>query len=332
MSAMGLLAAALKGGANAVTGVADRAIAEESRTKERQIQMEMEREKLIFAEEMAARRAQRSLEMDEAKAKRDATIRFESEESSRTGLQNRKVVERAQNFHGPFQDEEARRTELLNGYEPKESEVYRGAMTEAMKRGGSSGLLNTIHTQAKDASTRERQAEIDAFNLRKQEALEADRKADREATERRLTDSERRTAAYLARGAGGGSGGGKSPAEIKAMTSLDIERSTKAAMNRVARKLGVPLERVNETLTRLSRSGKPLPEGLAEDLAMLDELEGRQMDLERNDPRPSTAKAETPENKPKPDPKTAPPAKGTVQGGYRFKGGDPSKQSNWEKV
>lgn len=28
----------------------------------------------------------------------------------------------------------------------------------------------------------------------------------------------------------------------------------------------------------------------------------------------------------------APPAKGTVQSGYRFKGGDPSKQSNWEKV
>jgi hypothetical protein len=98
----------------------------------------------------------------------------------------------------------------------------------------------------------------------------------------------------------GGSSGGKSPAEIKAMTSLDIERSTKAAMNRVARKLGVPLERVNETLTRLSRSGKPLPEGLAEDLAMLDELEGRQMDLERNDPRPSTARGVTPENKPAP--------------------------------
>jgi hypothetical protein len=31
-------------------------------------------------------------------------------------------------------------------------------------------------------------------------------------------------------------------------------------------------------------------------------------------------------------PKPAAPSVGTVQGGYRFKGGDPAKQSNWEKV
>jgi hypothetical protein len=32
-------------------------------------------------------------------------------------------------------------------------------------------------------------------------------------------------------------------------------------------------------------------------------------------------------------PKTsAPPAVGTIKGGYRFKGGDPASQANWERV
>jgi hypothetical protein len=252
----------------------------------------MEQEKLRFAAKLAEEREARALASEEAKNKRDATIRIESEEAARTGLKTSKADEKNKDFHGPFQDEELRIQELAGDYTPKDSEVYRTAQTEAMKRGASSGLLNTINAQYKDSATRERQADKDAFDLRKQESLEADRKADNDRLERALA----------ARSSGGGGGSSSSSSSGRVSVRRVIEQAggemVAVMSDGSTKKLGMKSAAYNKTLSSVIAAREKIDGRFAK----LPETEKQQWAEDRlaGGDVGSTEATVTPENKPAP--------------------------------
>lgn len=160
-------------------------------------------------------------------------------------------------------------------YDVKESEKAKERLNQLQRRGASSGLISSGYTDYKDTANRERQAEVDAFNVRKQESKEA---AERARLEQREADSKRDFTAMMARiektGSGGGGGGGN---DEKARTSLDMERAIKLTVDSLARDLRVPPTEVNSALGNLE---KKAARGDANAAALLDKIKPRLESLE----------------------------------------------------
>lgn len=160
----------------------------------------------------------------EATAQRDAAMRVEADEAGRQTLQGRNFEQFKRDLgQTDATDEQLRQVfeqqyfdrDVAPGdanskrFDPKDSEFTGAARTEAMKRGASSGLINSLTTEKKEqegleryADQTERQARLDAQRERKEQAQ-------LEQGERRVAASERTAEASVIRAERAGSSAGK---------------------------------------------------------------------------------------------------------------------------
>lgn len=137
-------------------------------------------------------------------------------------------------------------------YDVKESDRAKAELNSLTKRGAGSGLLNSANANVKDALTRERQATIDALNVRKQGETE---RRNRELEQLRWDQNEiasRRVEAAIKAGA--------PSATVEQMKVLDSQRKDLATnlLDLRSRKQ-FELERLDKN-DRLSKSDKAIKE------------------------------------------------------------------------
>lgn len=158
-------------------------------------------------------------------------------------------------------------------YDVKESEKAKERLTQLQRRGASSGLISSGYTDYKDTANRERQAEVDAFNVRKQESKEA---TDRARLDQQAIDSERRFNSTMARIEKSGSGG-SSANTVQSVKENDRGEMVAIMRNGDTRNLGVRSATYNKRVADLVST------------------------MEKNDPRfarlPAEAKREAAENR-----------------------------------
>lgn len=296
-------------------------------------QRSIEEWRLQKQEEYQIAREERAVATAEANAKRDADLRIKSREGAGAALEDRGFVDFKAKLGASDASDEQLREVYKTQYHDKTVGEFAGAdmfdvkdSTRAREElrqleglGAGSGLLNTANAGVKDAVAQERQQEIAARQAR----LDANKeKFDSKRME--LTDAQ--IAATTAKASGSGSGGGSRSSagddspnlkNLKALHDIAIKERPKE-----------PEAKVGSRTAREAAEQKHREALAAWEAEYGADVKAYRESLRGTPPAKSGATV-----KPVGGQSTKPPpAAGAVQNGYRFKGGDPSKQSNWEKV
>lgn len=349
---MGMLfAGALTGGANAVGQLADDAIKQRERDQVRQQTIMDRRNELLFEMKAKADMA-RQAELEDAQKYDGAVGRAEKVGDDRRFAKFRDDLRATGGGEG--MSEEQLREVFNSQYNNKQSTAEAGGtrymepesrnkadvLDELRKGGASGGLLKTARDDLTSTQRAEQQARSEA--LKEKQLEQRDRQfVDGLAHQARLADERNRVtleAADRRAGRGGGGGGGGSGLKVRStVTSSDGE--VVAVMSDGSTKpLGIQSQ-------AFSKAVASMVERMRNDRQYRNKSEDELMDIARQrlssesvntasqdggkttDPK-STVKDNSTSSKPA----IKAPATGTIQSGYRFKGGDPSKQTNWEKV
>ncbi len=198
---------------------------------------------------------------------------------------------------------------------PQEAKIQRAqdAADAALQVGAHSSVIDAFSKRREAVLAEIKQENADKYAEARLD--QADRKnAETERNNREETRIAAQRVEALVRGNAGGSGGssGKSAAEIKAMTSMDIERAITASKDKMAFMLNTDVKGLTATISRLeqkaARGDKAAEAKLAEvkpTLTTFYQLSDRQMDLNRNAPESAAKPPVNTENKLKPG--TRPP-------------------------
>jgi hypothetical protein len=188
-------------------------------------------------------------------------------------------------------------------------------LNEIRRLGGNSESIRFAQQDVKTAQTAEAAAAKQAFDEKRLAETERNNRAQTDATNRRI---EAVIAGQASRGGSGSSESKLTPRQQSDAKALDedIKAARKALEDATAGQASVRKTERDAAEKAKTTAEARLAEAQRQRNEFWDSVEGK---------RPVT-----PENKPAPS--KAPPKIGTVQGGYRFKGGDPSKPTSWEKV
>lgn len=271
--------------------------------REREGRMADRKVELEYASELEAKRqasvAALKAKMEEEAAKKDATMRVESDEAGRESL-SRRAFEQFKRDLGQTDASEEQLREVFaqqyfdrdvapgdansQRYDPKDSEFTRQSRTEAMNRGASSGLINAYTGQMKEDVANERYVEQQTRQAR----IDAEKRARDEARDEREADKTDAQIKLLAAQAGRaertGSGGSASQADKLTETQrarLDILKRNVLEAEKALGESGSIKSRRDAAQTRVDEAYRKLEE-------FTSQVDGK----------PSTPKAPATENKP----------------------------------
>lgn len=190
---------------------------DERKAKLLEMQQQAEMKRQVLLEELKAKR-------EEQKAQKDAAMRVEADEAGRRTLQGRNFEQFKRDLGQTDATDEQLREVFEQQYfdrdvapgdanskrfDPKDSEFTGAARTEAMKRGASSGLINSLTTEKKEQEGLERYADQTERQARLDAQRERNEQARLEQGERRVAASERTAEASVIRAERAGSSAGK---------------------------------------------------------------------------------------------------------------------------
>jgi hypothetical protein len=224
---MGLLAGFIGGAAKGASSALEAGMKEDALNRQRVLDDQSAKARTDYAAQVELKkqefldrlRAQR----EEANALRDSKMQIQAQEGAESTLKDRgfadfksklgdsalSEAELRKLYESQYHDKTVGEFEGADQFDVKESSRASEELRQLQGLGAGSGLLNSANARVKDAKTAERQSEVDAFNRRKQEALERKWEEDRKhQTERDERRHQQTLAVVGARASSGGGSGG----------------------------------------------------------------------------------------------------------------------------
>lgn len=347
---MGMLfAGALTGGANAVGQLADDAIKQRERDQVRQQSIMERRNELLFEMKAKADMARQG-ELEDAQKFDSATGRAEKVGDDRRfakfrddlratgGGEGMSEEQLREVFNSQYNNKQSTTEAGGTRYMEPESRAKADVLDELRKGGASGGLLKTAREDLTNTQRAEQQARSEA--LKGKQLEQRDRQfAERLDQQAMLADERNRVTLEAAdrRSSRGGDGGGSEPKIRSTKTNADGEVIA-VMSDGSTRPLGIQDQAYAKNLANMVQKMREDSKyrKMDEDELMAiarQRLSGSSAKpTSQEDGKTAGQKSTVKDNSTSSKPAIKAPATGTVQSGYRFKGGDPSKQTNWEKV